>query len=208
MARHTISSSNNMISSNFDNETSSIAPSYISHQENKNIGYFLGGIVGYKRFFAEAMNFEEFTNYTFPTYRFGFRLYLVYDFTLTPTQKAFQNYNNFSYNANFDILYNIFPRMQNWDLGLFVGVSLGFTNYNLKNYKINGQDYATNIGLRFSFWDNHSIEFYTRLGLNTLEYEKQEEIDMQAQTSEIKTFDITTFFEKPLQLGIRYVYTF
>ena len=131
----------------------------------KNTDTNYGFVVGYKHFFAEEKDYWQFNNFSIPLYKFGYRAYLVYD-----SGKVFENYKNQSINLNFDALYNFFPETENFDLGAFVGFSLGYTEYDMKYYKIQGPDYAINGGIRATFSKNHNLEFYTRVGLNKLKY--------------------------------------
>lgn len=134
-----------------------------------NIAY--GGIIGYKHFFAEEMNYEEFSNFSLPIYRMGFRVYLIYDLSTIPT--TFNKYKNTSFSVNFDALYNFFPQYQKWDLGAFVGFSLGYTSYDLGFYKVKGIDHAINAGLRLTMFENFNIEVFSRIGLGKLKYSEE-----------------------------------
>lgn len=129
-----------------------------------------GGILGYKHFFAEEMTYEEFSNFTLPLYRMGFRIYLVYDLGTIA-----KNYKNTSFNLNFDALYNFFPHYQKWDLGAFVGFSLGYTSYDLGFYKVKGIDHAINAGLRLTVFENFNIELFSRIGLGKLKYSEEKD---------------------------------
>ena len=131
----------------------------------KNTDTNYGFVLGYKHFFAEEMDYNQFNNFSIPIYRFGYRAYLVYDIG-----KVFEKYKNQSINFNFDALYNFFPTAENFDLGAFVGFSLGYTEYDMKYYKIKGPDYAVNGGIRVTFFKNHNLEFFGRFGLNKLTY--------------------------------------
>ena len=124
-----------------------------------------GGVVGYKHFFAEEMDYRQYQKFTLPLYKFGYRIYAVYN-----TGKMAGSYKNTSFNANFDALYNFFPEKENWDLGGFVGFSLGYTSYDMGSYKVKGSDAAINGGLRFTFFKNHNIEIFARVGLNKNKY--------------------------------------
>lgn len=124
-----------------------------------------GGVVGYKHFFAEEMDYRQYQKFTLPLYKFGYRIYAVYN-----TGKMAGSYKNTSFNANFDALYNFFPEKENWDLGGFVGFSLGYTSYDMGSYKVKGSDAAINGGLRLTFFKNHNIEIFARVGLNKNKY--------------------------------------
>ena len=144
--------------------------------EDKNMNY--GGVIGYKHFFAEEMNYEEFSNFKIPVYRFGFRIYLAADMG-----KAFKTYKNTSISLNFDALYNFFPQIENFDAGIFAGFSAGYTNYNMKYYSVSGPDFAVNAGLRFTFFKKHNLEFFGRAGLSKAKYSYDTN---SAMTDEVK----------------------
>lgn len=197
-----------------------------------------GGIIGYKKLFAEEMVHDEFHDFTLPVYRFGFRVYLMYDLGSIPTDNA--TYNTQNFNVNFDALYNFFPNIENFDAGVFVGFSLGYTNYDMKFYDVKGLDYGLNAGLRFTFFKKHNLEFFGRLALNKLDYTFQNDAAANSSssgytnpnnfcmtlwgqtycvantgqansTTQLTTSTITHMFqefEKPYQIGIRYTYTF
>ena len=136
----------------------------ITNFVNSNNNTF-GGVIGYKHFFAEEMDYGQFNNFVIPLYKFGYRIYLVYDFG-----KVADTYKNNSFNINFDALYNFFPEAENFDLGAFVGFSLGYTNYDMKTYKVKGTDAAINTGVRLTFFKNYNLEFFGRIGLSKAKY--------------------------------------
>ncbi len=100
-----------------------------------------------------------------------------------------------SYNTtdiNVDALYNL-PFGDDKNFGVFAGLGLGFASY-IASTAETGFDYAINLGARYLLSEKHSLEGFARIGLS--EHEK------------VVARDFTFKNSQPLEVGVRYIYSF
>ena len=99
--------------------------------------------------------------------------------------------------GNVDMLYN-FTQDADLEYGAFAGLALGYVSHSIKQKAVgdsepNGFDLAVNLGLRAHSFNNHSIEFYSRIGL----------LNQEATAA-----GVTAKVKQPYQIGFRYIYSF
>lgn len=166
-----------------------------SGKESYSGSAFRFGILGgYKQFFTE---------------NFGARYYGVleygskYKFDMTANEGDVIKSGTLNINANADALYN-FVSQSDLDVGVFGGLSLGYTNHTLKSdgeggesFKPAGFDLGINFGFRANLAQQHGIELYSRFGL--LEQKKDGSGGGE---------DFTLKIKQPYAVGLRYVFSF
>ena len=131
---------------------------------------------------------------------FGIRYYIlgdygVYKFTDIETFEI----NTFNLSVNLDALFNFLSFGDDFELGVFAGVGLGYAYHKvpISEMIVSGFDAGVNLGVRGNIAQNHSVEFYTHFGFIE---------------QEVKTYagfiSVTEKVSQPYQAGFRYVYAF
>ncbi|TQR58139.1 outer membrane beta-barrel protein [Campylobacter troglodytis] len=141
-------------------------------------GFRYGFVAGYKQFFSDT---------------FGLRYYGLVD--NGDYEKDGNKVNTINANVNIDALYN-FASSSSADLGVFAGLSLGYTHHSDKeddSITVSGFDVGLNLGLRANIARAHGLELYSRIGF----VEQKDEI-----------FNATLKLSQPYQVGLRYTFSF
>ena len=128
--------------------------------------YSIGGVIGYKKIFSSGLNNKQFVGTNLVNHASGMRYYIAYDVSAKGKKSK---YSSTMANVNIDLLYNIFPDYNYFDVGGFVGVSVGWVDHKTREYRVNGADYGINFGVRWTINSKHTIELFGRYGLSTLE---------------------------------------
>ena len=128
--------------------------------------YSVGGVIGYKKIFSSGLNAKQYVGTNLTNHASGMRYYIAYDISAKGKKSA---YSSTMVNANIDFLYNLFPDYNYFDVGGFLGVSVGWVKHRTREYEVSGVDYGINFGVRWTIHSKHTIELFGRYGLSTLE---------------------------------------
>ena len=128
--------------------------------------YSVGGVIGYKKIFSSGLNAKQYVGTNLTNHASGMRYYIAYDISAKGKKSA---YSSTMVNANIDFLYNLFPDYNYFDIGGFLGVSVGWVKHRTSDYEVSGVDYGINFGVRWTIHSKHTIELFGRYGLSTLE---------------------------------------
>ena len=128
--------------------------------------YSVGGVIGYKKIFSSGLNAKQYVGTNLTNHASGMRYYIAYDISAKGKKSA---YSSTMVNANIDFLYNLFPDYNYFDVGGFLGVSVGWVKHRTSDYEVSGVDYGINFGVRWTIHSKHTIELFGRYGLSTLE---------------------------------------
>ena len=128
--------------------------------------YSVGGVIGYKKIFSSGLNAKQYVGTNLTNHASGMRYYIAYDISAKGKKSA---YSSTMVNANIDFLYNLFPDYNYFDVGGFLGVSVGWVKHRTRDYEVSGVDYGINFGVRWTIHSKHTIELFGRYGLSTLE---------------------------------------